>query len=38
MPNRPTKIPQFKACAVNIQIAREDELPNPVTAVARGRY
>ena len=32
------KIPEFKACAVSIQIAREDELSNPVEAVARGRY
>jgi len=32
------KIPEFKACAVSIQIAREDELANPVEAVARGRY
>jgi formate dehydrogenase alpha subunit len=32
------KIPEFKACAVNIQIAREDELLNPVEAVERGRY
>ena len=32
------KIPEFKACAVSIQIAHEDELLNPVAAVARGRY
>ena len=32
------KIPEFKACAVSIQIAREDELPNAVEPLARGRY
>ena len=32
------KIPEFKACAVNIQIARRDELPNPEARAARGRY
>jgi formate dehydrogenase alpha subunit len=32
------KIPEFKACAVNLQIARQDELPNPEAQVARGRY
>ena len=32
------KIPEFKACAVSIQIAREEDLPNPVEPLARGRY
>ena len=32
------KIPEFKACAVNILIAHEDELPNPEAVAARGRY
>ncbi len=32
------KIPEFKACAVNIQIARPEELPNPEAVTARGRY
>ncbi len=32
------KIPEFKACAVSILIAREEELPNPVESVERGRY
>ena len=32
------KIPEFKACAVNILIARADELPNPEAVTARGRY
>jgi len=32
------KIPEFKACAVSIQIAREADLPNPVEPMARGRY
>jgi formate dehydrogenase alpha subunit len=32
------KIPEFKACAVKIEIAREDELADAVEAVARGRY
>jgi predicted molibdopterin-dependent oxidoreductase YjgC len=32
------KIPEFKACAVNIEIAREDELPHPVARTERGRY
>jgi predicted molibdopterin-dependent oxidoreductase YjgC len=32
------KIPEFKACAVNIQIAREEDLPNAVEPLARGRY
>jgi predicted molibdopterin-dependent oxidoreductase YjgC len=32
------KIPEFKACAVNVQIASEAELPNPEAVTARGRY
>ncbi|HLB46956.1 MAG TPA: formate dehydrogenase subunit alpha [Anaerolineales bacterium] len=32
------KIPEFKACAVRIEIAREDELLNAVEPMARGRY
>jgi len=32
------KIPEFKACAVSIQIAREEDLPNPVAPLTRGRY
>ncbi len=32
------KIPEFKACAVKIEIAREADLVNPVEAMARGRY
>lgn len=32
------KIPEFKACSVNIQIAREEDLPNPEAVTARGRY
>jgi formate dehydrogenase alpha subunit len=32
------KIPEFKACAVKIEIAREEELASEVEAVARGRY
>ncbi len=32
------KIPEFKACAVSIQIAREDDLARPEAVVARGRY
>jgi predicted molibdopterin-dependent oxidoreductase YjgC len=32
------KIPEFKACAVSILIARENELSNPVESVERGRY
>ncbi|MDW8326336.1 MAG: formate dehydrogenase subunit alpha [Anaerolineales bacterium] len=32
------KIPEYKACAVNIQIAREEELPNPEAVAVRGRY
>ena len=31
------KIPEFKACAVNIQIAREDELPETEDLLVRGR-
>ena len=32
------KIPEFKACAVQVFPAREDELPNPEVEVHRGRY
>ena len=32
------KIPEFKACAVSITIAREDELANPAAHQTRGRY
>jgi predicted molibdopterin-dependent oxidoreductase YjgC len=32
------KIPEFKACAVQVFPAREDELPNPDVVVQRGRY
>ncbi len=32
------KIPEFKACAVKIEIAREEELVNEVEGVVRGRY
>lgn len=32
------KIPEFKACAVQVFPAREDELPNPDAFVDRGRY
>ena len=32
------KIPEFKACAVQVFPAREEELPNPDVVVARGRY
>jgi len=32
------KIPEFKACAVQVFPAREDELSNPDVVVARGRY
>ena len=32
------KIPEFKACAVSIAIAREDELTNPQAQTSRGRY
>ncbi|MGE5376238.1 MAG: molybdopterin oxidoreductase family protein, partial [Bacteroidota bacterium] len=32
------KIPEFKACAVQVFPAREDELPNPGAVVQRGRY
>jgi assimilatory nitrate reductase catalytic subunit len=31
-------IPEFKACAVQVFPAREDELPNPDAVVQRGRY
>jgi anaerobic selenocysteine-containing dehydrogenase len=32
------KIPEFKACAVSIAIAHEDELVHPEAQQARGRY
>ena len=32
------KIPEFKACAVQVFPAREDELKNPEAVVNRGRY
>ena len=32
------KIPEFKACAVQVFPAREEELPNPENIVQRGRY
>ncbi len=32
------KIPEFKACAVQVFPAREQELPNPETQTKRGRY
>jgi len=32
------KIPEFKACAVKLEIAHEADLPHPVESVARGRY
>jgi len=31
-------IPEFKACAVQVFPAREDELANPEVVVRRGRY
>jgi len=31
-------IPEFKACAVQVFPAREDELANPEVEVRRGRY
>jgi predicted molibdopterin-dependent oxidoreductase YjgC len=31
-------IPEFKACAVQVFPAREEELPNPDAVVSRGRY
>ena len=31
------KIPEFKACAVNIQVAREEELPQAEELLVRGR-
>ena len=31
-------IPEYKACAVQVFPAREDELPNPEAVVSRGRY
>jgi predicted molibdopterin-dependent oxidoreductase YjgC len=32
------KIPEFKACAVQVFPVREDDLPNPDMVVERGRY
>ena len=32
------KIPEFKACAVQVFPAREDELPHPEARLRRGRY
>jgi formate dehydrogenase alpha subunit len=32
------KIPEFKACAVQVFPARDDELPNPDAVLERGRY
>jgi predicted molibdopterin-dependent oxidoreductase YjgC len=32
------KIPEYKACAVRIEPAAEDELTPPETKVERGRY
>ena len=32
------KIPEFKACAVQVFPAREEDLPNPEAVVQRGRY
>ena len=32
------KIPEFKACAVQIFPARDSDLPNPEAELHRGRY
>jgi predicted molibdopterin-dependent oxidoreductase YjgC len=32
------KIPEFKACAVQVFPARESDLPNPDVVLNRGRY
>ena len=32
------KIPEFKACAVSVFAAQEDELARPEVKLARGRY
>ncbi|MBL8057299.1 MAG: formate dehydrogenase subunit alpha [Anaerolineales bacterium] len=32
------KIPEFKACAVTIEVARVEDLPNPEALTNRGRY
>ena len=32
------KIPEFKACAVQVFPAREEDLPNPDVVLERGRY
>jgi predicted molibdopterin-dependent oxidoreductase YjgC len=32
------KIPEFKACAVQVFLARESDLLNPEAVVKRGRY
>jgi len=31
-------IPEFKACAVQVFLVREEELPNPEVVVKRGGY
>jgi len=32
------KIPEFKACAVQVFPARDTDLPNPDVVLSRGRY
>ena len=32
------KIPEYKACAVSIELASEDELANPEARTRRGRW
>jgi predicted molibdopterin-dependent oxidoreductase YjgC len=32
------KIPEYKACAVRVTAAREEDLPDPNARVVRGRY
>ena len=32
------KIPEYKACAVRVVPAREEELPHPEARLARGRW
>jgi predicted molibdopterin-dependent oxidoreductase YjgC len=36
--DKEAKIPEFKACAVGVQIAQEADLHNPDVRAARGRY
>jgi formate dehydrogenase alpha subunit len=36
--DKEAKIPEFKACAVGVQIAQEGDLHNPDVRAARGRY